>query len=342
MKQHRLVTTTVSVVGLALLLAACALLWQHFTAPPVYQYVIGETVPAAEAGPLAAYVEAGLTVRRASLQSAEQASSRATLDIAETAAGPVLLNWQARVDDPFMTLAVPPQDVVALSGVLKRHVSEQSKVFAWWDTSRQINALGAVDFMFDRHLGLPLFLPAHWSGQRAKIEKIENGFWTNGASDATNERERFRQFARALTAPEAEGMAMLRSLAGEGKPTILVLHLRDIILLGQMFPDRLGVAFQDFGASNDVHGMVRRVHAWLEEHKYAAYGVLQASGQPVRAIALTDAASAKTLAARLLPFMGNEQHDVSGATLVYQAGGFSVFEIAPADNTKLAISQPRS
>ena len=342
MKQHRLLATAASAAGLALILVACALLWRHFTAPPIYKYVIGETVPAAEAGPLSAYVEAGLTVRRASLQSAEQASSLATLDIAETAAGPVLLNWQARVDDPFMTLAVPPQDVVALSGVIKRHVPAQSRVFAWWDTSRQINALGAIDFMFDRHLGLPLFLPAHWSGQRANIEKIESGFWAGDARDATDERERFRQFARALTAPEAEGMAMLRSLAGEGKPVVLILHLRDIILLGQMFPDRLGVAFQDFGASNDVHGMVRRVHAWLEEHKYAAYGVLQANGQPVRAVALTDAASAKTLAARLLPFMGNEQHDVAGTTLVYQAGGFSVFEITPADNTKLVISQTRS
>lgn len=342
MTQHRLLANAASAAGLVLMLAACALLWRHFSAPPVYTYVLGETVPAAEAGPLSAYVEAGLTVRRASLQAAEQSSSLASLDIAETPAGPVLLNWQARVDDPFMTLSVPPQDVVALAGVLKRHVHAQSKVFAWWDTSRQIKALGGLDLRFDRHLGLPLFLPAHWSGQRANIEKIERGFWAADGHDASDEREQFRRFALALTAPEAEGMAMLRSLVGDGQSAVLILHLRDIILLGQMFPDRLGVAFQDFGASNDVHGMVRRVHAWLEEHKYTAYGVLQANGQPVRAVALTDMASANTLAARLLPFMGNQQHDVVGTTLVYQTGGFSVFEIAPTDNTKLAISQTRS
>ena len=126
---------------------------------------------------------------------------------------------------------------------------------------------------------------------------------------------------------------MLRSLAGEGKPIVLVLHLRDIILLGQMFPDRLGVAFQDFGASGDVHGMVRGVRAWLEQNGYVAYSVLQGRDMPVRAVALTDEASGRTLAARLLPFMGNEQSDVAGATLVYQVGGFSVFEIAPADVT---------
>ena len=43
---------------------------------------------------------------------------------------------------------------------------------------------------------------------------------------------------------------------------------------------------------------------------------------------LTDAASAQTLAARLLPFVGNDQSDVPGATLVYKLGGFVVYEIA--------------
>jgi hydroxylamine oxidation protein HaoB len=57
--------------------------------------------------------------------------------------------------------------------------------------------------------------------------------------------------------------------------------------------------------------------------------MLQDKDSPVRAVALTDAASGKTLAARLLPFMGNDQQDVAGATLVYRVGGFVVYELAP-------------
>lgn len=335
-------TRAATVAGLALVAIAAVLLWQHYTAPPVYQYVVGEALPATTDGPLASYLEAGVTVRRATVQSTQQATPLATLEIAETSAGPVLASWQARVDDPFLTLAVPPEDVTALSAVLKRHVPQGTPVFAWWDTSRQFRTLAGVDVAFASHLGQPLFIPAHWRTDRANIEAIERSFWGGGDETAmAAERERFHRFARALVSPEAQGIADLRAAAGN-RPMVLVLHLRDIIMLGQMFPEELGVAFQDFGASNDVHGMVRRVHAWLEEHKYSAYGVLQGNGQPVRAVALTDADSSRTLAARLLPFLGNEQHDVAGATLVYQTGGFSVFEIAPADNTAPAPHQTQS
>ena len=76
-----------------------------------------------------------------------------------------------------------------------------------------------------------------------------------------------------------------------------------------------------------------------DSHFVGMLGIVQAKGRPVRAVALTDAASGKTLAARLLPFVGNDQQDVAGATLVYQAGGFSVFEIAPAAATAAAAPE---
>ncbi|QEA14115.1 hydroxylamine oxidation protein HaoB [Comamonas flocculans] len=339
-RQRPLVARLAIVGGLVLIAAAALLLWRHASAPPIYHYVVGETLPASDAGALSAYAEAGYTLRRASVQAPERDTPLATLDIAETSAGPLLVNWQARVDDPFLTLAVPPEDVAALAQVLKRHVSGDATVLAWWDSSRQFKTLAGVDVNFASHLGLPLFVPAHWSGSRASVEAIERSFWSSGdAAAAAGERERFRRFGEALVSPEAEGIAALRALAGEGKRVVLVLHWRDVILLGQMFPDKLGVAFQDFGATNDVHGMVRRVHAWLQEHKYTAYGVLQGGGQPLRAIALTDEPSGNTLAARLLPFMGNAQHDVQGATLVYQTGGFSVYEIAPAGDADAAVRQ---
>lgn len=316
-------------LGLALLAAAAGQMWMQRTVTPVYHYELGATVAEADLGPLAAFAQPQVSVRHAVVRSSDDAKPLAELEIAESARGPVLLNWRARVDDPFLTLTAPPEDVTALAEVLKRHVAKDRTLLAWWDVSRQFQLLSDVDVVFAQHLGLPLFVPAHWRAQQAGVEAIEQVFWRGTADDVGSEQlQRFRSFAHALVAPEQQGIAALQALAG-GKTAVLVLHLRDLILLGQMVPEQLGVAFQDFGVMTDVHGMVRRVHAWLDQHKYPVYGVLQAKGQPTRAVALTDTASGKTLAARLLPLMGNDQQDVAGATLVYRVGGFSVFEIAP-------------
>lgn len=317
--------------GLALLGMAGGLLARHWSAPPVYRYVLGEPVPPTELEPLAQQ----LTVRRASVVSDESTTPLAELEVADSGAGPVLVRWQSRVDDPFLTLGIAPKDVAALAEVLKRHVPAERVVLSWWDTARQFQLLTGANVAFDQYLGMPLFVPTRWQASRTRVEAIEQAFWRGGAAPdeaLAAQQQRFQRFADALLAPEAEGLRALQALAG-GKTAVLVLHLRDIILLGQMAPQRLGVAFQDFGASGDVHGMVRGVHSWLDQHNYHAYSVLQGPGQPIRAIALTDEPSGRTLAARLLPFMGNEQSDVAGATLVYQVGGFSVFEIAPAEAT---------
>lgn len=312
-------------VGVVLLGAAGLLVWQHFTAPPVYRYVMGEPVPAAELGPLATLGADKVTVRRATVMSVDHPTPLADLEVAESAHGPVLVAWQPRVDDPFLTILPPAEDIAALAPVLERHVTPETPVLAWWDSSRQMRMLSGVEVMFGQHLGTPMFVPARWRASRSSMQSVERSFWKSG--DVAQEQARFESFAGALLADEDEGMAQLRALAG-GRKTVLVLHARDVILLGQMAPKKIGVAFRDFGALGDVHGQVRRVHEWLDKEKYPAYTVLQHKDQPVRAVALTDEASARTLIARLLPFMGNDQHDVKGATLVYQVGGFSVYEIA--------------
>ncbi|MBS0506456.1 MAG: hydroxylamine oxidation protein HaoB [Proteobacteria bacterium] len=311
--------------GICFMGGAGLLAWKHAGAPAAYRYELGAALAKDELGALAGLAEQSVVVRRATITAAD-AQPLAELELAETATGPVLLKWQPRVDDPFLTVATPAQDVAALAQVLQRHLPKDGQVLGWWDTSRQLRLLGGTPVRFDEHLGLPLFVPQRWQAQGAGIEAIERAFWKTGASE--EQRTQFRRFANALLSDEASGMAELQAIAG-GKPAVLVLHVRDAILLGQLDPRRLGVAFTDLGALSDVHGMVRRVHDWLDHNQYPAYAMLQDRDGPVRAVALTDAASGKTLAARLLPFMGNDQHDVAGATLVYRVGGFVVYELAP-------------
>ena len=321
---------TLAIVGGVMMLTAGAfMIWQHATAPPTYRYVMGDAVPETELGPLSLLGQRDRTVRRASVVSSTQEGSLAELTVADSPTGPVLVSWQPRGDDPFLTLPPPSAEVAALVPVLERHVAKGKRVLAWWDTSRQLAAMSDTAVAFDSHLGTPLFVPTAWRGMRSNIESIERDFWR--IPEAPEPQAQFLRFVDALLADETKGMAELRALAG-GKAAILVLHTRDAVLLGQLAPKRIGVAFRDFGAMADVHGMVRRVHTWLDEHAYAAYTTLEAKDKSVRAVALTDAPSAITLAARLLPFVGNDQSDVQGATLVYRVGGFMVYEIAAAES----------
>lgn len=302
------------VFGVALLVAAAALLWRHLTAPAPYRYE-----------PVVAPAATG-EQQRYRLVSADE-RVLAELDVAPGEHGPVLLGWRALVDDPLLHLSVPGEETQALAAVVARHRQPGVPVLAWWDSSRQLRHWGAGEMRFDQHLAKPLFVPAPWRGQREQVARIERAFW--GDADAA-QIAAFETFTRALVSPEDEGVELLRSLAPGGR-AVVVLHLRDLVLLGELFPQRLGVSFQDFADSGDVHRSVRGAHGWLRESDPAAYSVIKLPGNMLRVIALKDEVGADTLIARLLPLIGNRQDDVRGLTLVYRHGGYSVFELSAAD-----------
>lgn len=301
-----------ALAGAALLIVAVLLAWQSYTTPAPYHY----TAPVA-AGELS----------RIDVVAAGDGKVLAEVEVSGAADRPVLMSWRARVDDPLLYLAVAPDETKALAEVLKRHRTADTPLLAWWDVSRQLRHWGAGDAVFDSHLGVPLFVPERWRAQREQVASVERAFW--GAADDA-ERVAFDTFTRALAAPEEEGVKLLRSLAA-GRKAVLVIHLRDMLLLGQLHPQQLSVAFQDFTDSGDVHRSVRGVHGWLREGNNAAYGMLKLPGNLLRTVALQDEASANVLAARLLPFIGNKQGDVPGLTLVWRSGGYSVFELSTAD-----------
>lgn len=306
--------TLLWLLGAALLAAAALLAWRTLSAPAPYRY---EIEPAAADGTQALRVVGA------------DGRLLAKAEIARDAHGPVLLQWQAQVDDPLLYLNIPGSETQTIAQVLARHRKPGQPVLAWWDTSRQLRHWGGGEMRFDAHLAQPLFVPSRWRGQQRQVMQAEREFW--GAADA-DQLQAFDTFAQALASDETKGVELLRALAPGG--AVIVLHLRDLVLLGQMFPQRLAVSFQDFADPGDVHRSVRGVQGWLREGAQTAYSVLKLPDNRVRAIALKDDASAATLAARLLPLIGNRQDDVNGLTLVYQAGGYSVFELAAAGAPK--------
>lgn len=307
--------------GIALLGAAALLLGRQLITPAPYLYA-----PAQGTAPAVPTAAADLKARSMSVVSSEDGSVVADFTVAAGSGGPVLVEWRARVDDPLLYLPCGPDEVKALAAAIERHVDAGTPILAWWDTSRQLRLWSTRDVVFDAHLAVPLFVPANWQMAGRKLEQVETAFW--GERDPAAEA-RFAAFVDALTSAEADGTAKLRALV-QGRRALLVLHLRDLILLGQLQPARVGVTFRDFADTGDVHRSVRGVHGWLREGSGTAYGVTSRPDRGLRVVALTDEATGETLAARLLPFIGNRQEDVAGLTLVHRVGGFSVFELAEA------------
>lgn len=307
--------------GIALLGAAALLLGRQLITPAPYRYM-----PAQESLPATPAALAELKARPMTVVSADDGSVVADLAVVDGNGGPVLVDWRARVDDPLLYLTARPDDVKALAAAIDRHAAADTPILAWWDTSRQLRLWSTREVVFDAHLAMPLFVPTAWKASQRKLEQAETAFW--GERDPAT-AARFEAFANALTSSEADGTATLRTLV-QGRRALLVLHVRDMILLGQLSPGRVGVAFRDFANTGDAHGSVRSVHGWLREDEGTAYTVISRADGGLRVVALTDEATGETLAARLLPFIGNRQEDVAGLTLVHRVGGFSVFELAEA------------
>lgn len=312
-----LLRALLGVLGLSLLAMSAAMLWRHMNAPAPYRYTDAsrQDVPPGQAQVL-------------QVLAAENERVIAEAEVVADPRGPILLAWRAKVDEPMLYLPVPKEETQALAAVVARHRAQGTPVLAWWDTSRQLRHWGGGEMLFDQHLGVPLFVPQPWLGQRERVVQVERSFW-GGAMDP-RQKGAFENFARALVATEDEGVRLLRSLV-PGTKAVIVLHVRDVLMLGELFPAELGVSFQDFTDSGDVHRSVRGVHGWLKEGSNAAYSVIKLPSNMLRAVALRDEASANTLVARLLPFIGNRQDDVRGLTLVYRSGGYSVFELSAAD-----------
>jgi len=314
-------------------LAAGALLWRASPdAAPPYRYVVDAALSNEYAQSLQPLAARGIPLEQGRVVVGDDDAAAADFVLTRTDAGPVLLDWRARVDEPFLTMLPQPGELLEVADAIRRHLPPDGVVLGWWDSSRALRLLAGVPVIFDRYLGEPLIVPARWQEQRESIAAIDRAFFAGTPAAAADsdadgvERERFHRFVDALLSNEVDGIERLRELAA-GRPAVVVLHVRDALLLGAIDPARIGVAFRDLPGMGPSHEAIRHVRDWMNTNAFTAYTVLHRAGQPLRAIALADEASGETLAARLLPFIGNRQEDVAGATLVYRTGGFVVFEL---------------
>lgn len=314
--------------GLAII-GAASLRGTDGSAEAPYRYELAEAAATSVDENLrTALAGTGAELRKARVVSNSDGSTLAELRIAESAAGPVLLDWQTSLDEPFLTTAVPFAEVIELGKALHKHLPPDAVVLAWWDVSRQLRLLDETPVRFGQHLvGAPLALPASWRPARPAIEKVEAGFWQASAT-ADESADAFRAWTDALLAPRDEGLRLLRARS-DGRAIHLVVHIRDALLLGTMAPERIGVAFQDQADAGNLHGSINSARDWVRNEGFAAYTAYRPDDGQLRLVALIDDASVQTLVGRLLPFHDPRRslEPIPGLTLVHQVGGFWVYRL---------------
>ena len=154
----------------------------------------------------------------------------------------------------------------------------------------------------------------------------ENQFWESSAN--SKEQEQFKRFSQALAASAEEGVAQLRELIGSNREAYLIVHVTDLYKLGLMYPDKIGVAYQNFPLTGNMHGMINHMKVQLKENDFNTYTLQSLSDEEIRVFFLSDEASSQTLLARMLPFVDKKAPlELEAAQLIYQQGGYWVYKI---------------
>lgn len=239
---------------------------------------------------------------------------------------PVLMYWKNSTNEVLYNFDRKPAELSALAMAINKHAARDALILSWWDTSRQIKLLTGHDTLFTSHLNEPLLIPLPWLEQSKAIQAYENEFW--GSKAERKEEEQFKRFSQALAAPAEEGAKQLRELIGSAREAYIIIHVTDLYKLGMMYPDKIGVAYQNFPMTGNMHGMINQMKVQVKENNFDTYTLQSISDNEIRAFFLSDQASSETLLARMLPFVEKKApQELEALQLIYQQGGYWVYKI---------------
>ncbi len=239
---------------------------------------------------------------------------------------PILIYWKNSTNEVLYNFDRKPSELAVLATAINKYAPKDALILSWWDTSRQIKLLTGRDTLFTNHLNEPLMIPVPWLEQSEAIRAYEKQFWGN-KPDA-KELEHFKQFSQALASPAEEGIKQLRQLIGTDRETYLIVHVTDLYKLGLMYPDEIGVAYQNFPMTGNMHGMINQMKVQVKENNFDTYTLQSVSDNEIRVFFLSDEKSSQTLLARMLPFTDKPAPtELELAQLIYQQGGYWVYRL---------------
>jgi hydroxylamine oxidation protein HaoB len=255
----------------------------------------------------------------------EKPIAQATVAQREGAA-PVLVKWQNNTREILHALDWKSSELGALAKAIGQYAEKDALIIAWWDISRQINLLSGRETLFTSHLNEPLIIPQHWQEDVAAIDAYEREFWQS--RPVQKELDQFERYSQALTAKPEEGVAMLRELVGDDRDAYVIVHVTDLYKLGLMYPDKIGVAYQNFPLTGNIHGMINHMKVQLKENDFDTYTLQSITDTEVRVYFLSDEQSSEALLAKMLPFTDKDAPmELEALQLVYQQGGYWVYKI---------------
>jgi len=239
---------------------------------------------------------------------------------------PVLIYWKNSTNEVLYNFDRKPSELTILATAISKYAPKDALILSWWDTSRQIKLLTGRDTFFTNHLNEPLMIPVPWLEQSEAIRAYEKQFWES-KPDA-KELESFKRFSHALASPAEEGIKQLRQLIGSDRETYLIVHVTDLYKLGLMYPDEIGVAYQNFPMTGNMHGMINQMKVQVKENNFDTYTLQSVSDNEIRVFFLSDEKSSQTLLARMLPFVDKPAPtELELAQLIYQQGGYWVYRL---------------
>jgi len=239
----------------------------------------------------------------------------------------ILLNWENLVSEPIVTASVDFSELRTLAADITNHVPKDAIILGWWDTSRQLKLLSGRDTLFTSYLADPLIVPSYWKDRSDVVAEYEREFW--GPLGSTEEQEKFKIFADALSSEASKGANMLKEVVGS-REAYIVVHPADLYKLAMMYPDRIDLAFKDFPLTGNVHGLAGQVKGWMKENGYNTYTLQSLSEKSVRAYFLNETQKGKVLLAHMLPLMNSTPVDFEALQVVHKQGGYWVFKIPSA------------
>jgi hydroxylamine oxidation protein HaoB len=313
------------VTGGLVLLGWFAYLW-FAPVPAPYQYELVKEGNPKDFPELELDAWPDLQLKQYDVQVADVRKPVAQVTLAQDGNTPVLLNWQNNTRDILHTLDRKPSEFSAVATAIKAHAEQDALILGWWDTSRQINLLTGHETLFNSHMNEPLIIPLDWVEQSGSIQDYEKQFWQSSTSQ--QERDLFKQFGKALTATPAEGIAQLRALVGSERNAYLIIHVTDLYRLGLIYPDKLGVAYQNLPLTGNLHGMINQMKVQLDQNDFDTYTLQSISDSEIRVFFLSDEQSSETLIAKMLPFTEKDSPlELDVAQVTYQHGSYWVYKI---------------
>ncbi len=242
----------------------------------------------------------------------------------------VALDWQNFVTEPVLSADLSVKEVGKVLAAIRQHVPETATLLSWWDLSRKIRLVAHRQAPLDDPLARGLMVPSAWSQSSGQVLSQEQAFWGQGVPKG--DEAAFSRFIDALMMDEADGAEALRALAPAGDVYVAV-HLSDIWKAASARPDKISIAYRDFPATNQAHGVIKAARQWMLDAKMDGAYSVEPIGGAVRLHYLTNKQSENILLAKLLPFSQSNPLLLRDFELVYQHRGFWIYKIAAKDKT---------